>query len=59
MLTFVEISLENLHDTRGLVFAVQSLLDYILHGGGLLPCLCFVGSLVLAIWFIFLVKERL
>jgi len=59
MLVFIEVSLENLHDTRGAVYAVQSLWDYVIHGGGLLPCLCFVGSLVLAVYFIITVRRML
>ena len=59
MLTFLEISLENLRDTRGPVYALSSLLDYIIHGGGLLPCLCLIASCVLAVWFIFYVRRWL
>jgi hypothetical protein len=57
MLVFIEVSLENLHDTRGAVYAVQSLWEYIIWGGGALPALCFVGSLTLAIWLIITIKN--
>ena len=57
MLTFIQISLENLSDTRGPVYAVQSLWEYIVWGGGALPALCFVGSLALAVYFIITVRR--
>jgi len=57
MLAFFEIALENLSDTRGPVYAVQSLWQYIIWGGGALPALCFVGSLTLAVYFIITVRR--